>query len=202
MLISPFIYHHNLPGQFIYSMIAPSRYPTIQEVNLFIIVMGVSGCGKTTIGEALAAQLGWRFYDGDHYHPPANIAKMASGIPLNDADRAGWLDALAAILREGLAKGESGVMACSALKEKYRRVLRVDAERVKFVYLKGSYELILERMQSRDAHYMKPEMLRSQFEALEEPQGVLTEDVSRPPGEIVRDILEAIQNSRSSKAKF
>ncbi len=156
--------------------------------------MGVSGCGKTTIGEALAARLGWRFYDWDHYHPPTNIAKMASGIPLNDADRAGWLDALAAILREGLAKGESGVMACSALKEKYRQVLRVDAERVKFVYLKGSYELILERMQSRDAHYMKPEMLQSQFEALEEPQGVLTEDVSRPPGEIVRDILEVLRN--------
>ena len=155
--------------------------------------MGVSGSGKTTIGEALAAQLGCRFYDGDDYHPPENIAKMASGIPLDDTDRASWLAALAAIIRDGLELGENGVMACSALKEKYRRVLRVDPAQVRFVYLKGGYELILSRMQTRDAHYMKPEMLRSQFEALEEPLDALTINVSQSPDQIVQNILEELK---------
>jgi len=157
--------------------------------------MGVSGSGKTTIGKALAEQLGCRFYDGDDYHPPENIAKMASGIPLDDADRAGWLETLASIIRDGLEKGENGVMACSALKEKYRQVLRVDPERVKFIYLKGNYELILSRMRTRDAHYMKPEMLRSQFEALEEPREALTMDVSHSPDQIVQNILKGIKEA-------
>jgi len=184
---------------FLCGLAAPAvRYTgnsTPQEVNLFIIIMGVSGCGKTTIGTMLAEQLGCRFYDGDDYHPPANIAKMASDIPLDDADRAGWLAALAAIIQEGLAIGENGVMACSALKEKYRWVLRVDPAKVRFIYLKGSYELILSRMKTRDAHYMKPEMLRSQFEALEEPREALTMDVSLSPDQIVQTILKGIKKS-------
>lgn len=155
--------------------------------------MGVSGSGKTTIGKALAKQLGCRFYDGDDYHPPANIVKMASSIPLDDADRAGWLETLASIIRDGLEKGESGVIACSALKEKYRQVLRVDPEQVKFVYLKGNYEIIQSRMRTRETHYMKPDMLRSQFEALEEPREALTMDVSLSPDQIVQTILKGIK---------
>ena len=117
---------------------------------MFIILMGISGSGKTTIGRMLAQRLGWPFYDGDDYHPPANVAKMAAGVPLDDEDRAGWLAALAALIEEGLAAGEHGVIACSALKETYRDVLRrSDRERVKFVYLRGSYEVLFERMKGR-----------------------------------------------------
>ena len=125
-------------------------------------------------------------------HPPANVAKMASGIPLDDDDRAAWLTSLAAIIRDGLERGENGVIACSALKGKYRDVLRVDPMRVKFFYLKGSYETILQRMQSRGAHYMKPAMLQSQFAALEEPADAPWLDVTLEPAEIVRRITEHI----------
>jgi gluconokinase len=156
---------------------------------MFIIIMGVSGSGKTTIGQELAGRMGCRFYDGDDFHPPENVAKMAAGAPLNDEDRAGWLAALASFIRKGIDKAECGVIACSALKEKYRDVLRVDAEQVRFVYLRGSYEVILARLQNRAGHYMKPGMLASQFEALEEPQDVLIEDIKLAPDVIVRDIL-------------
>jgi gluconokinase len=114
---------------------------------------------------------------------------MAAGIPLNDADRSGWLASLAAVIRKGLARRESGVIACSALKEAYRDVLRVVPEQVKFIYLKGGYEVILSRMQGRDEHYMKPGMLQSQFAALEEPDGVITVDIALPPDEIVQQVM-------------
>ncbi len=159
---------------------------------MFIIMMGVSGSGKTTIGKAVAGQLGCRFYDGDDFHPSPNVAKMAAGIPLTDKDRAGWVAALASLIQRGLENGESGVIACSALKEKYRQALRVDAGQVKFVYLKGSYEVILARMQNRQ-HYMKPGMLQSQFETLEEPQDVLTIDITLTPDVIVRNIMEHLK---------
>ena len=165
---------------------------------MFIVVMGVSGSGKTTIGKAVAARLGCRFYDGDDFHPAANVAKMAAGIPLSDDDRAGWLDALAALVRGGLEKRESGVIACSALREKYRTLLRIDPRNVRFVYLKGSYEVILARMQKREAHYMKPAMLKSQFETLEEPQGVLVEDITRPADVIIDDIMEKLMEKKYS----
>lgn len=156
---------------------------------MFVVVMGVSGCGKTTIGKALAAKMGCQFYDGDDFHPPANVAKMAAGIPLTDEDRNDWLAALAALISDGLAGGRSGVIACSALKEKYREILRVDPLEVKFVYLRGSYEMILQRMQSRKGHYMKPAMLKSQFDALEEPEDELVMDITLKPVEIVRRIF-------------
>lgn len=159
---------------------------------MFLIVMGVSGSGKTTIGRMLAEQLGVPFYDADGFHPPENVAKMAAGIPLNDADRTGWLASLAALIKNGLARGESGVIACSALKEAYREVLRVIPDQVRFIYLKGGYEVILSRMQGREEHYMKPGMLQSQFEALEEPDGVLTVDIALPPDKIVQMIVEQL----------
>jgi gluconokinase len=162
---------------------------------MFVIVMGVSGSGKTTIGKGLAGKLGYRFYEGDDFHPAANMAKMAAGVPLDDEDRAGWLAALASVIRDALERGESGVIACSALKEKYRAMLRIDAGRVRFVYLEGSYEVIRERMETRQGHFMKPALLRSQFEALEEPQGELTVDIGLSPEEIIQSVAKVVLGS-------
>ncbi len=157
---------------------------------MVIILMGVSGSGKTTIGRLLARRLGLPFYDGDDYHPVENVAKMSAGIPLTDADRAGWLENLARLVELQARAGESAVLACSALKQSYRDLLaRPAPHQARFVYLKGSYEIILARMQARGAHFMKSEMLRSQFAALEEPQDVLTVDVTLPPEAIVEQII-------------
>lgn len=156
---------------------------------MFFIVLGVSGSGKSTVGRMLADRLGCPFYDGDDFHPPENWDKMSRGIPLTDEDRAGWLQALADLIRRRLQADESGVLACSALKEKYRQVLRVDPARVRFVYLRGDYALILARMHTRRGHYMQPGMLKSQFEALEEPTDALVEDIRQSPAEIVADIM-------------
>ncbi|MEK7440524.1 MAG: gluconokinase [Chloroflexota bacterium] len=158
---------------------------------MFIIIMGVSGVGKTTIGMALAKDLGWRFADADEFHPRANLEKMSRGVPLNDEDRAPWLEAIRDYMIERMNKGESGVVTCSALKQKYRDVLQVN-EQVKFVYLKGDYDLILKRMQSRQ-HFMKPEMLKSQFEALEEPNGAMVVDVEKEVGEIVEMVKRELR---------
>lgn len=160
---------------------------------MFVIVMGVSGCGKSTVGKLLAKKMDCPFYDGDDFHPAANIAKMSQGIPLNDEDRAGWLAALAELIRATLEKGESGVLACSALKQKYRDQLRVDEKQVKFVYLKGSYELIKARMEARPGHYMKPGMLDSQFAALEEPADAITVSIVEPPKKIVEQVLKQLK---------
>jgi gluconokinase len=160
-----------------------------EKTNLFIVLMGVSGSGKTTIGRELSGRLGWAFYDGDDYHPFENVAKMAAGIPLSDDNRAGWLAALARIIRDGLARGENGVVACSALKQKYRDLLQVDPVQVRFVYLKGSYEVILGRIETRAGHYMKAGMLESQYASLEEPICELVIDVSQPPHQIIEKIM-------------
>ena len=157
---------------------------------MIIILMGVSGCGKTTIGQMLADRLGWSFYDGDDFHPAANVAKMSRGIPLDDDDRKGWLAVLASLIDEHLQKEQSLVLACSALKQRYRDQLCLDPKQVKFVYLKGSYELIYSRIQDRPWHYMKPDMLPSQFAILEEPRDALTINIGQMPGEIVDRILQ------------
>jgi gluconokinase len=164
------------------------------EINFFI-VMGVSGCGKTSIGKALADQIGWDFYDADDFHPPANIAKMASGIPLNDADRAPWLAALHDLIETCLKEKRPGVLACSALKERYRQTLLSGNPGVQIVYLKGSYDLIWSRMQARAGHYMKPEMLQSQFATLEEPANALVVDIDLTVDEIVNNIVHAMHNA-------
>jgi gluconokinase len=159
----------------------------------FLIVMGVSGCGKSSVGKALAEQLGWDFYDADDFHPPENVSKMANGIPLTDSDRAPWLAALHDLISSSLAQDHPGVLACSALKERYRRQLLEDNEGVQLVYLKGSHELISSRMSTRKDHYMKPEMLQSQFDALEEPANALTIDISISIDEIIGVILDQIK---------
>ena len=151
--------------------------------------MGVSGCGKSSVGEALAKELGWNFYDADDFHPPENVAKMADGRPLNDSDRAPWLATLHDLISSSLKEGRPGVLACSALKERYRQQLLDGNSDVQIVYLKGSYNLIWSRMSARKEHYMKPDMLRSQFDTLEEPVNSLTMDISMSVGEIVRIVL-------------
>jgi carbohydrate kinase (thermoresistant glucokinase family) len=145
---------------------------------VIVIVMGVSGVGKTTIGEALARELGWRFLDADDYHPPQNVAKMAAGEALDDADRKPWLDQLNLELWKFDARDESAVLACSALKEKYRRRLTDGIKRVQLVFLKGEFELIHSRLAQRRHRFMPESLLRSQFEALEPPQQAITVEVS------------------------
>lgn len=161
-------------------------------VQLFV-VMGVSGSGKTTVGRALAARLECPFYDGDNFHPAENVAKMASGTPLNDADRAPWLARLAELLAKHEARGETAVLACSALKQTYREQLRVSPA-VQFVYLAGSFDLIWQRMTERTEHYMKADMLRSQFATLEPPTSsdALCVAVDQNIDAIVAYILEEV----------
>jgi gluconokinase len=146
-----------------------------------IVVMGVSGSGKSTIGRRIASRLGFAFADADRYHPEANIAKMAAGVPLTDEDRRPWLERLRGLIEEHAAEGRSLVLACSALKERYRRVLKEaePAARVHFVYLRGDFDTILTRMRRRKGHYMKASMLESQFRDLEEPEDAVVVGVER-----------------------
>lgn len=164
------------------------------------VVMGVSGCGKTTIGEGLADYLGCSFYDGDNYHPPQNVAKMASGIPLDDMDRAPWLAALAKILSDHAAKGETAVLACSALKRSYRKQLHVN-EDVHFIFLEGDFDLIWQRMQARQNHYMKADMLRSQFETLEPPaaeEAIIIVPINQSVDDILAQLIDIISASAAA----
>ena len=154
--------------------------------------MGVSGSGKTTVGKLLASELGWEFLEADDLHPPANIEKMQRGIPLDDADRDPWLDAIAKGLDTRVRAGRNAVLACSALKHAYRQRLRVSPD-VRFVYLKGSFEEIEERLGDRRGHFFSPDLLESQFEALEEPLDALVVDVSDPPETIVRQIMRTLE---------
>jgi gluconokinase len=155
----------------------------------FVIMMGVAGCGKTTVGELLARRLGWNFYDADAFHPAENVAKMANGTPLDDSDRVPWLASLHALIAASLRENRPAVLACSALKESYRQQLLEGNEGVQIVYLKGSYDLIWSRIAARKDHYMKPQMLRSQFDTLEEPTNALVVDVSLPVSDIVNTII-------------
>jgi gluconokinase len=160
---------------------------------MIILMTGVAGSGKTTVGMELAEALGWRFVDADDFHPPANIDKMQGGEPLTDQDRRPWLSALKSQIIQWLELDQQVVLACSALKERYRRELLVDPPRMRIVYLKGSYNLIERRLAARAGHFMRKELLASQFRELEEPKGVLTVDIARPPKDLVRQIREALQ---------
>ncbi len=150
--------------------------------------MGVSGSGKTTVGKLFAEQSGWAFIEGDDYHPPENVRKMANGTPLTDADRQPWLENLHKILLEHAQAHQPLVMACSALKKHYRQMLAEGLPDIHFVFLKGNYDLIEERLAARPEHYMKAGMLRSQYETLQEPQKALVIDITQNPREICRQI--------------
>ena len=159
--------------------------------NMIVLMMGVCGCGKTTTGEALAAALTWPFFDADDFHPPANVAKMASGQPLDDDDRWPWLDRIADEMRGILARGAHAVFACSALKQAYRdRLLR--AGDVRIVYLKGDEALIASRLAGRQHRYMPPTLLASQLATLEEPRDALPIDIGDPVPVQVRHIVDAL----------
>jgi len=157
---------------------------------MIVVVMGVSGTGKTTIGKALADALDVPFLDADNFHPLANVSKMAAGIPLTDEDRIPWLQ----ILSQELKSYNSIVLGCSALKESYRKLLTAGINNLKWVYLKGSKELILNRMEKREGHFMKASMLDSQFEALEEPSYGVHVSIEQEPAEMIAEVLLKIND--------
>jgi len=158
---------------------------------VIIVVMGVSGCGKSTIGRKLAVELGLGFTDADEFHSPASIAKMRAGIALNDADRDPWLRAIKGAIDERRDTGH--VFACSALKARDRELLGAGDPQVRFVYLKGDANLIGQRLSQRVDHFFNPVLLSSQFEALEEPRDALTVDIAQTPEALVSDIATALR---------
>lgn len=161
------------------------------------VVMGVSGCGKTTIGQLLAQRLGCPFYDGDDFHPPQNVDKMARGVPLNDADRQPWLARLHDLLVSHVERGETAVLACSALKKSYRDQLSA-GNKVQFIHLQGDFDLIWQRMLLRQDHYMKAAMLQSQFDTLEPPTAdeALIISITQPVDILMQAIWQEIEVTR------
>jgi gluconokinase len=156
------------------------------------VVMGVSGCGKSTVGNALAQASGVPYIEGDQFHPEANVAKMSAGIPLNDEDRADWLLALQAQIRDARQRNAGLVVSCSALKRRYRDLLRQGDPALRFAHLNGAKELIAARMQARVGHYMPTSLLDSQFrdlEPLQADEAGITLDIGTPPGQLVQQII-------------
>jgi gluconokinase len=162
--------------------------------------MGVSGAGKTTVGRLLAEAIGWKFFDADSIHSPQNIAKMQAGIPLTDEDREPWLEELHDAIAGWIDRKENVVLACSALKKSYREMLLLKPE-VKLVFLQGSYALIEHRLEARKGHFMDPDLLESQFETLELPEGAIIADVSTTPTAIVNDIRQKLGPILSKSAE-
>lgn len=159
---------------------------------MVIVLMGVSGAGKTTVGRLLVEALGAEFAEGDAYHPPENVEKMRRGIPLEDADRWPWLHILAAQIDRWLAAGKTVVLACSALKQSYRDVLAQGRPEVRFVHLEGDKALIRRRLDARRGHYMPAILLDSQFAALERPADAVTVDVAGTPEAIVAELVQRL----------
>jgi gluconokinase len=162
---------------------------------VIVVVMGVTGAGKTTIGVLLAQRLGWEFVDADSFHSPANVEKIRQGIALDDADRAPWLSAMRKAMEGWVAAGRSVVLACSALKQSYRDELLITGQ-TKFVYLKGSYELIAQRLRQRHGHFASETILASQFAALEEPDDAITVEIDHTEEEIVANIIRQLGVTR------
>jgi len=156
---------------------------------MVVVLMGVSGSGKTTVGKILARELGWTFVEADDFHPAANVEKMSRGVPLDDHDRRPWLQALRRRVEEACRNGENAVLACSALKHSYQDYLEGHApDCVRYVHLRGSEELIRRRLAERKGHFMDPDLLRSQFEALEPPADAIQVDITPAPEVIAAEI--------------
>jgi carbohydrate kinase (thermoresistant glucokinase family) len=171
---------------------------------MVLVLMGVSGCGKSTTGTRLAKLLGWPFRDADSFHPQANIDKMSKGLPLTDDDRQPWLAAIAGWIDDRLAGNESGIVSCSALKRAYRRVIVGDRPGVRLVYLKGDMALIGDRISRRKNHFMPPALLESQFNALEEPQAderALSVSIVMPPRRVVETIVQQLGIALSARTE-
>ncbi len=163
--------------------------PSNQKV---LVVMGVSGTGKTTIGKLLAKKLNLPFFDGDDFHPKSNVEKMHAGVPLVDKDRMEWLQTLNQLAKE--YKSSGAIIACSALKEYYREILEEGMQgELEFVYLEGSFTLIKNRMEQRKGHFMPLELLQSQFDTLEVPKKAITVSVDQTPEELVAQVLMKLQ---------
>ncbi len=162
-----------------------------------VILMGVAGSGKTAVGLQVARQLGWIFLDADDFHPPANIEKMKHGIPLNDQDRAPWLQRLHDELQNQIAEGRSVILGCSALKESYRKVLHDEIFPPLFVYLDVDQETIRERLQHRSAHFFPRELMESQFAALEKPKDAITVDARKPLADVVSQVIDALGGTQN-----
>lgn len=166
---------------------------------MIVVVMGVSGSGKTTLGQLLAKRLGCTFIDADDHHPAENVAKMAAGVPLEDADRWPWLEQLNAMLRECARDGLAAVLACSALKQAYRTRLGEGIDDCRLVYLQGSIEQLRARLAERQHRYMPASLLESQFAALEAPTDAITVDVAEPPARCVETVLAAIGSPQARR---
>ncbi len=169
-----------------------------------VVLMGVSGCGKSTVGEILAQRSGGAYFDGDDFHPPENVEKMRSAVPLTDDDRKGWFDALGDLLTERKKLEEWTFLACSALRRRYRDQLRQADPKLRFVLLRGSFELIQARMQAREGHYMPASLLRSQFEALEEPdadENVPVVEIDRTPEEIADEVWARLSEPPPTRSR-
>jgi len=169
---------------------------TASVVPCALVVMGVSGSGKSTIADKLAERAGWKYEDGDRFHPPSNVAKMSAGHPLTDEDRWPWLQAIAAEIDRACGAGEHAVIACSALKRAYRDILVHGRNDVRIIYLDGTQALIAERLASRKHHFMPPDLLDSQFKTLEPPQpseNAVTVSIDAPVEAIVDDIVRQLK---------
>lgn len=164
---------------------------------MIVVLMGVSGVGKSTIGNQLAHELGWQFADADSFHPAKNVEKMRRGIPLDDSDRLPWLNELRCAITDWLKQGSNVVLACSALKSSYRDFLSDDGNTVRFVYLRASFAVVEARMNKRRNHFMSNELLASQFEALEEPQDALQVNAEMSPQAIVEEIMRQLEQLSS-----
>ena len=151
------------------------------------------GCGKTTIGTLLASRLGWRFEDGDDFHPTANIEKMRSGQPLDDEDRYPWLEILYDLIQDHISRGEHLILACSALKREYRKILGINQRDVISVYLKGNPEILRQRIGKRTHHYMAKGLIESQLNTLQEPRSGIQVDIAMSPEEIVETVIKHLQ---------
>ena len=179
-------------------MTEAARANNAERGPLVLVVMGVSGAGKTTVARELARRLGWAFEEGDTLHPAANVAKMYAGVPLTDADRKPWLAAVAAWIDHQLAAGLPGVITCSALKRAYRNVIIGQRQRVRLVYLGGTPGLLADRMANREGHFMPPSLLPSQLASLEVPgpdENPLIVDVTPSPGKIAESIIATLNSA-------